>query len=241
MFSELVESSSNKKTTQKGWSVALSGMVQGIVLAVLILIPLLNTQALKMAWFHSRIFTPVPAVPQTPPSQPAKASSGPRLLQGNHLIMPPFVPLHVNIFSEPELPPDVGPMGQSDPVLDVMPSLAAARGNASANRVVLPPPKSDLPSRVKRGGEVEQALLIEQIKPVYPVLAIQTRTQGVVVLHAIIGKDGNVAELQLIAGHPLLAPAAMDAVRKWRYKPTLLNGEPVEVDTTITVTFKLAE
>lgn len=88
---------------------------------------------------------------------------------------------------------------------------------------------------------MEQARLIEHIKPIYPLLAIQTRTQGVVVLHAIIGKDGEVAELQLISGHPLLVRAAMEAVRQWRYRPTLLNGEPVEVDTTITVTFRLTE
>ena len=226
MFSELLESDSTKKTTHTSWAVALSGMSQGIVLAALTLIPLLRTQALEMAWLHPRIFAPVPLVPQPPPSQPSRASSGPRLFQGNHLITPRFVPPHVSIFREPELPPEVGPGGQPNSIWEAIPPLTTIDRNATANRVVLPPPTTDLPSRVKRGGDVEQARLIEHIKPIYPLLAIQTRTQGVVVLHAIIGKDGEVAELQLISGHPLLVRAAMEAVRQWRYRPTLLNGEP---------------
>jgi protein TonB len=95
------------------------------------------------------------------------------------------------------------------------------------------------PSRIKQGGNVQQALLISQPKPIYPALARQARIQGNVVLHAIIGKDGKVEQLEVISGHPLLVQAALQAVREWRYKPTLLNGEPVEVDTTITVTFTM--
>ncbi len=86
---------------------------------------------------------------------------------------------------------------------------------------------------------LEAAKLIVRVQPIYPVLAQQTRTQGDVVLHAIIDKDGRVSELQVISGHPLLVKSAMDAVSQWRYQPTLLNGQPVEVDTTITVTFVL--
>jgi protein TonB len=73
----------------------------------------------------------------------------------------------------------------------------------------------------------------------YPPLARQTRISGTVRLHAIIGKNGAVQQLEVISGHPLLVQAALDAVRQWRYRPTLLNGEPVEVDTTIDVIFSL--
>ena len=73
----------------------------------------------------------------------------------------------------------------------------------------------------------------------YPPLARQTRISGTVRLHAIIGKNGSVQQLEVISGHPLLVQAALDAVRQWRYRPTLLNGEPVEVDTTIDVIFSL--
>jgi protein TonB len=89
------------------------------------------------------------------------------------------------------------------------------------------------------GGNVQQANLIRQVKPVYPALAKQARIQGTVELSAIIGKDGKVQDLKLVHGHPLLVQAAIQAVRDWEYRPTLLNGEPVEVATTIDVNFTL--
>ncbi len=85
------------------------------------------------------------------------------------------------------------------------------------------------------------AQLINRAQPVYPELARQTRIQGTVRLHAIISKDGAVQQLEVLSGHPLLVQSAMDAVRQWRYRPTLLNGDPVEVDTTIDVIYSLNE
>ena len=85
------------------------------------------------------------------------------------------------------------------------------------------------------------ARLIYQPKPEYPEIAKMTRTEGVVEFEAVIGKDGTIEELKVLRGHPLLVKAALEAVRRWRYQPTLLNGEPIEVVTEITVNFKLAE
>ncbi len=82
--------------------------------------------------------------------------------------------------------------------------------------------------------------LIYRVQPRYPLLAIQTRTQGTVLLRAVISKQGTIENLQLISGHPLLVPAAMDAVRQWRYRPYVLNDEPVEVETEVTVKFVLS-
>jgi protein TonB len=81
--------------------------------------------------------------------------------------------------------------------------------------------------------------LIYQVQPAYPPLAKQTRTQGVVLLEAVIDRDGSIQSLRVISGHPLLTGAAVEAVKQWRYRPTLLNGEPIEVITTVTVTFTL--
>ena len=78
-------------------------------------------------------------------------------------------------------------------------------------------------------------MILEQAQPAYPPLARMARIQGKVTLHAIIDKEGRVAELQVISGHPLLVEAALAAVRNWRYRPTLLSGRPVEVETSITV------
>ena len=82
-------------------------------------------------------------------------------------------------------------------------------------------------------------MLIQKIEPTYPTLARQARVQGDVVLKAIVSRDGNIKQLELISGHPMLAPAAIEAVQRWHYRPFLLNGEPVEVETLVTVVFRI--
>ena len=94
---------------------------------------------------------------------------------------------------------------------------------------------------IKVNGDVQQAMLVSQPRPAYPPLAKQARVQGTVSLNAVIGKDGHVVNLSVISGHPLLIQAALDAVKDWVYKPTLLNGEPVEVFTQIDVNFTLSQ
>jgi protein TonB len=103
-----------------------------------------------------------------------------------------------------------------------------------------PPPPPKTPSIIHVGGQVQSANCVRCPPPQYPPLARQARIQGVVRLHAIIAKDGTIQDLQVISGHPMLVGSAMQAVRQWRYAPTLLNGTPVEVDTEITVNFTLA-
>jgi hypothetical protein len=103
------------------------------------------------------------------------------------------------------------------------------------------PPPADGTKRITIGGNVQQAKLISQPKPVYPPLAKQAHVSGVVHLQAIIGKEGNVINLAVISGHPLLIPSAMEAVRQWVYQTTLLNGEPVEVITQIDVNYTLSD
>ena len=103
------------------------------------------------------------------------------------------------------------------------------------------PPAADGTRRISIGGNVQQSKLVSQPRPVYPPLAKQARIQGVVHLAALIGKEGNVLDLAVISGHPLLAASALDAVRQWVYKTTLLNGEPVEVLTQIDVNYTLAD
>ena len=88
-------------------------------------------------------------------------------------------------------------------------------------------------------GHLDPAMLIHRVEPIFPELARQTRREGTVELHAIIATDGSVSSLQFLAGDAFFAQSALDAVRQWRYKPTFLNGHPVEVDTHITVIYKL--
>ena len=101
-------------------------------------------------------------------------------------------------------------------------------------------PKIATPKRIRVSSRRAAGLLVRKVPPTYPPLARQARIQGVVVLQAQISKEGNIVNLQLISGHPMLAPAAIEAVKQWKYKPYLLNGEPVEVDTQVQVNFTLA-
>lgn len=85
---------------------------------------------------------------------------------------------------------------------------------------------------------LSEAQLLKKVEPVYPHIATVAGISGTVKLHAIIGKDGSIEDLNVVAGHPLLAEAALEAVRQWRYKPYVLNGRAIEVETFITVVFR---
>jgi protein TonB len=97
-----------------------------------------------------------------------------------------------------------------------------------------------VPQRIRISQGVTNGLLIRKVELSYPTLAKAARIQGDVVLKAIIDKEGNIQDLQLVTGHPMLVQAAIDAVRQWHYRPYLLNGQAVEVETTIRVIFTLA-
>ena len=94
--------------------------------------------------------------------------------------------------------------------------------------------------RVRASESIMQGLTIAKVTPVYPPLAWQAQVQGSVILKVQISKSGDVVNIQLVSGHPLLAPAAIDAVKQWKYKPYLLNGQTVKVETQIAVNFQLA-
>ena len=140
----------------------------------------------------------------------------------------------------PDAPPSIGFQGSRDGV-----SGANLLGGAIIS--VPPPPSkpqihpsaSSAPIRV--GGSVQMAKLIRMVKPEYPAIAKTARISGVVHLIGIIARDGTIRNLQLVSGHPLLARAALEAVAQWIYKPTLLNGEPVEVIAPIEVSFTLGQ
>src|SRR5262249_10957898 len=102
-----------------------------------------------------------------------------------------------------------------------------------------PPPQAPT-QRVRVGGNVMAANLVSEVKAEYPPPAKEARIQGAVVLDAEISREGAIENLKVITGHPLLIPAAIEAVKQWRYKPVILNNEPVPVVTTITVNFAIS-
>ncbi len=227
--------------TRKPYTVAASTALQVAMICLLVLVPLLYTQTLPTAQLKSMLMAPPP-----PPSAPkpllAKTHPAPaaRVLQGSKLVAPSAVPKHVYEINDVPAAPDLG--GTT--------SLAepGAGGNALlfASAGTGPPPPTFAPAKpkpsgpVRIGGVVAEANVISRVQPAYPALAKSARVEGTVEFTAIISKQGKVENLRLLRGHPLLVDAARDAILKWQYRPTMLNGEPVEVLTTITINFRLA-
>jgi len=245
MFEEMVLSSPKSKRTNKPWTVVVSMIVQVLLLVILILIPLIYTEALPRAMMSSILLAPPPPPPPPPPPaavQVVRARPVVRLMEAGRLVAPKAIPQNVNIIKEEELPPDAGMQGVAGGVPGGIAggSMGGVLGGVIGGKTAPPPPKV-APRRVMVGGNVQAARLVNKVQPIYPPLARQTRISGTVKLHAVIGKDGTVQQLQLVSGHPLLVQAALDAVKQWRYQPTLLNGEPVEVETEIDVIFSLAQ
>jgi protein TonB len=241
MFEEMVVSSPVSKKTNKPWTVVLSMVVQMSLLGILILIPLIYTEALPKAMLSTMLVAPPPPPPPPPPpTAVVKVKPQVHLMQNNQLVAPKVIPKDIKIIKE-EAEPDPSAMGMQGGVPGGVAggSMAGVLGGVIGGAGGGPPPPKPMQSRIRQGGAVQAALLVNKVQPVYPPLARQTRASGTVRLHAIIAKDGSVQQLEVLSGHPLLVQAALDAVRQWRYRPTLLNGEPVEVDTTIDVIFSL--
>ena len=247
MFEEMVVSNAKNKKTNKPWTVFISMVLQVAFLALLILIPLIYTEALPKTLMSSILLAPPPPPPPPPPPaavQVVHVKPVAHLMEAGKLVAPKAIPKDVKIIKEEEAPPDVGAgMVGGVPGGVAGGSMGGVIGGVigGAGSTAAPPPPKVSPKRITVGGNVQAAHLVNRVQPVYPPLARQTRISGTVKLHAIIGKNGAVEQLQVVSGHPLLVQAALDAVRQWRYQPTLLNGEPVEVDTEIDVIFSLAQ
>ena len=245
MFDDLVESTAVAKRTNKSWTVLLSAIIQGAILVVFVLIPLIYTEALPKQLLTTFLVAPAPPPPPPPPAAAAPRIVKPvtRLIQAGKMMAPTVIPKKVEMIKEEELPPDVGAVGV---VGGVPGGIAGGSANGVLGGIIggtgggMPPPPKPTQQRVRIGGNVQAAKMVRQIQPLYPQIAKTAHVQGTVILHAIIAKDGSVQELQYISGPALLMRSAMDAVRQWKYQPTLLNGEPVEVDTTISVVFTLS-
>jgi periplasmic protein TonB len=245
MFDDLVESSVVRQKTNKSWSVVLSAIVQGAIVVVFVLIPLIYTEALPKQLLTTFLVAPAPPPPPPPPAAAAPRIVKPiaRIIQAGKMMAPTVIPKKVEMIKEEEMPPDVGAAGV---VGGVPGGIAGGSAGGVLGGIIggtgggMPPPPKPSQQRVRIGGNVQAAKMVRQIQPMYPQIAKTAHVQGTVILHAIIAKDGSVQELQYISGPALLMRSAMDAVRQWKYQPTLLNGEPVEVDTTISVVFTLS-
>jgi protein TonB len=241
MFEDSLIESGNKLKTKRLATSLISFVGQFALIGVLILIPLIYTDALPKGNLMTFLVAPPPPPPPPPPPQaaPKVVKIQSEVINGQ-LRTPTKIPDKVQMIKEEEAPPDLG-AGVTGGVPGGVPggSAGGVMGSilSSTNTAV---PKVATPQRVRVSTGVATGLLIKKVTPNYPQLAKQARIQGSVVLQAEISKDGTIQNLQLISGHPMLAPAAIEAVKQWRYKPYLLNGEPVAVDTQVVVNFSLS-
>ncbi len=239
--------------TNRTWTVMVSFGAQILAIGIAILIPMIYFDALPKTQLTALFTAPPPPPPPPPPpaAAPVKMIKViPRQFDAGRLMAPKAIPKDIAMIKEEELPPPSASAGVVGGVPGGVPGGTAGGvigGIIGAVPTAAPPPpppveqKKPTVQRIRVGGQVQQANLIRQPKPIYPPLAKQARIQGVVRFNAIIGKDGTIQNLQLISGHPLLVPAAEEAVKQWLYRPTLLNGEPVEVATVIDVNFTLSQ
>jgi protein TonB len=239
----LFESQGHGKT-RKPFTVAIAVIAHAVTIGALVLIPLLQTQALTLPPVNLSLLAPRLKTSSDVGVFSAHPQARNRVIPGsNALTAPQVIPPHLAIAEDsgsPVMVPGGGGTGRI-PLDLLIPSIGDL---TPAPLEVAPPPPPPAPvikstGPVRIGGGVQAGNLIHEVRPVYPRFAQQTRVQGVVVLEAVIARDGSVKSLRVISGHPLLNQAAVDAVQQWLYRPTLLNGDPVEVATTIIVTFTL--
>jgi protein TonB len=241
MFADSLLDSHWANRSHRGWTTLASFALQALGVAFVISLPLLYTEGLPKLHLVT-VGTPIGPPPgQGAPDTQRRGQTRPR---GNLIprifTAPREVPPSISYESD-ALPPEevhacptcvpnaTGPIGIKNPVMDYI-------GKTGA--FVPPPPKPV--ARPPRVSRMMEGNLIYKVQPVYPPMARSARIQGAVVLRPIISRSGAIENLQVLTGHPLLVKAAMDAVSQWRYRPYILNDEPVEVETQVTVNFILA-
>jgi protein TonB len=240
MFADSFCDSGWSNGSHRGWTTLVSFGLQALVVGCLLLLPLLYTQGLPRLTLLAPLLTPAPppALPPAPPhpNSPSRPQSN---LIGVRLVSPSEVPPNVEMLAEttPPIPVvDTNGFGVSDGIGD---RRGTVPGSIPGSDLALPPPPPPVVHHPPVSRMMEGNLIL-RVQPDYPAIARQARVQGQVVLRAMISREGTIEHLQVLSGHPMLVRAAVDAVRQWRYRPYVLNGGPVEVETEVKVNFVLS-
>jgi protein TonB len=247
MFADSVLEFGQQKKRQS-FATVTSFILNCLAIGVLLIMPLAFPESLPKGQLLTFLVAPPPPPPPPPPaaqSQRVVRQIQTDMMNTGQLRTPTRIPQRVQMIKEEDAPP---PMPSVGGVVGGVPGgipggqLGGVIGgivNSTTNAAV---PKfiPVTPQRVRISQGVTRGLLVQKVEPQYPTLARAARVQGDVILSAVIDTNGQITNLQLVSGHPMLVPAAIAAVKQWRYKPYLLNGQPVEVETTITVIFSLS-
>lgn len=247
LFSDSLLELSPTRPKNNGKRVFYSILIHGLVLLALILPPLYFTDTINLKQFTQTMLVAPPPPPPPPAAQAIVKVSAPKRVftSAGKLIAPTAIPQKIAMLKEAPDEPDLGgiagavpggvPGGQMGGVLGGIIS------DASRKTAMAPVPTVQNRAPVRVGGKIRPPRLISRVSPTYPPLARQTRLTGDVVIDAVIDTDGNVVQMQLLSGHPLLVAAALDAVRQWKYEPTYLNDQAISVQLIVTVTFRLQQ
>ena len=233
---------------RKFFATTTSFIVNCLVIGIMLAVPLMFTDELPKAQLLTFLVAPPPPPPPPPPPAAAEVHVVKQIqtdmLNSGQLRTPAKIPQKIQMIKEDEAPP---PMAATGGVVGGVPGgipggqLGGVIGSViSSSNAAVPKFVPVTPQRIRISQGVTRGLLVHREEPAYPPLARAARVQGEVVLSAVIDGNGQIQNLQLVSGHPMLVPAAIAAVKLWRYKPYLLNGQPVEVETTITVIFSLS-
>lgn len=240
MFEDSLIESGGRLKTKRGRTTLVSFILEAIVVVILILVPLMFTEALPKGQLMTFLVAPPPPPPPPPPPAAVKIVKQVETdIVNNQLRTPTKIPKQVKIIQEEEAPPpSTGVVGGVPGGVPGGAANGVIGGIISSTPVAVP---KVAVQRVRVSQGVTQGMKVHDVTPQYPQMAKIARVQGPVVLAAVIGKDGTIQGLRVVSSaSPLLNQAAVEAVKQWRYRPYILNGEPVEVDTTITVNFTLS-
>lgn len=244
MFTTGIRETTWADTSRRTWATLTSFGIEAMGLGLLLLLPLIYTQGLPQLRLlnQSLMVMPTPAV--GPPPELVNSGANQVLvsnLREGRVMLPTRIPQGISMVDDQGVAPPSstggvpGAVGSGTDPNGVLHSILGGAGIPP----LLPKP-AIVPRNVLRSSMMMQGYLVHKVEPLYPALARAARIQGSVHLQAIISKKGVIENLQVLSGPPMLAGAAVDAVRQWRYRPYLLNGEAVEVQTEITVNFVLS-
>ncbi len=240
MFEDSLMESGGRIRTKAKWTTALSFLLQCGIVGVLVLLPLIFTEALPKGQLTTFLIAPPPPPPPPPPPAPVHVvKQHVSEIVNNQLRTPSKIPKKIEKVVEDEAPPPAS-SGVIGGVVGGVPGGTTGGVIGGLVTSTAPPPSVAKPVGPKKvSSGVMEGNLLKRIDPPYPSMAKIAHIQGDVVLQATISKQGTIENLRGVSGHPILIQAAMEAVRQWRYRPYELNGEPVEVETTVTVRFHM--
>lgn len=245
MFEDSLLESGGKLKDKRGRYTTVAFLIEAVILGIALLIPLYYTETLPAAQLITFLVAPPPPPPPPPAAALVKIQKVVKVetdLDNGKLRTPSRIPKTIQKIVEDTPPPVVNTQaGVIGGVPGGVPGgqLNGVIGGIISSTPTTVPTLAPPPKVVRVSSGVSAGMLIRRIQPNYPPLARQARVQGSVLLEATISENGDIVDLHVVSGHPMLVAAAVEAVKQWRYRPYLLNGQPVSVQTQVQVNFRL--